>query len=108
MLAQQVLYAAIQGIAQQFPTSVRDRYVQVATAFRLPYLDWAMRPPTGSAAFPTAMSSPKISVTDTDGQSKQIDNPLYQFGFHPVNPSPEDFDSRVRHPFFTPLVASQI
>ncbi len=93
--AQQALYAVAQGIAQKFPAAMRDRYVQAAKTVRLPYYDWAMRPPpAATSAFPDSLSSARISVVDVDGVSKQIDNPLYQFNFHPANPAPGDFDAQ--------------
>lgn len=61
----------------------------------MPYYDWAAKPSSTSPAFPTALSSAKISIVDIDGKTKEIDNPLYQFSFHPVNPSPDDFDEQV-------------
>ncbi len=91
---QQVLCKTIQGVAQKFPASLRDKYVQAAKTIRLPYFDWAMRPPSGSPAFPTALSSEKISVVDVDGVRKQIDNPLYKFSFHPVSAAPGDLDAQ--------------
>ena len=94
--AQQALYAAAQGVAAKFPAAIRDRYVAAAKILRLPYWDFALRPPAGSTAFPGSLSATSISVIDTDGQTKQIRNPLHQFDFHPVNPSPGDFTATVR------------
>lgn len=85
----------VQDAAQKFPPTLRDRYLRAAKDFRLPYYDWAIRVPSGTSAFPSLIGSEKISVTDVDGKKKDIENPLYQFSFHPVNPSPGDFDETV-------------
>ena len=70
--------------------------MQAAKDFRLPYFDWASKPLLGGSAFPALFTSAQIGVTDVDGKSKSIDNPLYRFDFHPVNPAPGDFDANVR------------
>ena len=95
-LPQQALYAVAQGVAAKFPAAIRDRHVAAAKILRLPYWDFAMRPPAGTTAFPGALSAPTITVIDTDGRTKAIRNPLHQFDFHPVNPSAGDFDDQVR------------
>lgn len=96
---QQSLYNAVQEVAKQFPAgALRDKYVQAAKNFRAPYFDWASQPPQGSTAFPTALSSPNITIVDVDGKTKSTANPLHRFTFHPVNPSPGDFSQQVCHP----------
>ena len=82
-------------IALRFPDGpYRKLYVAAAQQFRIPYYDWAAYPARGAPALPPALSSPKVTVFDTDGQTKSIDNPLYSFYFHPLNPSPGDFSTR--------------
>ncbi|KAK3335847.1 tyrosinase precursor [Cercophora scortea] len=94
-LYEQSLYISVQQVARQFPEgSVRDKYVAAAQDFRAPYFDWASQPPAGSPAFPTALSSATIQVVDVDGKTKAINNPLYQFTFHPLNPSRGDFTAQ--------------
>lgn len=79
-LYEQALYAIIQGIASQFPDSVRARYVAAAKDFRLPYWDWAAN--VGSAsAFPASISSATATIVDTDGATKVVNNPLYSYMF---------------------------
>jgi hypothetical protein len=85
----------VQDIASQFPPTLRDRYVTAAKSFRIPYWDWAARIGSAASAFPTSISSPQVTVTWTDGKSRVINNPLYTFQFHPLNPSGDDFDERV-------------
>jgi tyrosinase len=90
-LYEQYLYAVVQGIATSFPEPLRARYVAAAKDFRVPYYDWALLPAPGRSSFPSSISSSKINVTGADGKPTQIDNPLYSFRFHPINPSPGDF-----------------
>jgi tyrosinase len=47
----------------------------------MPYWDWARRISNQTSAFPTAVSSPTVTVVDVDGATKQIRNPLYSFRF---------------------------
>ncbi|KAK0657015.1 common central domain of tyrosinase-domain-containing protein [Cercophora newfieldiana] len=93
-LYEQALYASVQTVAQRFTAgALRDRYVAAAKDFRAPYFDWAIPPPAGSTAFPTAIASPNVSVVDVDGRTRTIVNPINRFVFHPVNPSPGDFNA---------------
>lgn len=71
----------------------RARYVAAAENFRMPYWDWAIVVPQGQSVLPTSISSPEIQVIEpgAGGRSSRIDNPLYSFRFHPINPSPGDF-----------------
>ncbi|KAM7200214.1 tyrosinase [Naviculisporaceae sp. PSN 640] len=92
-LWEQSLYASVQEVASQFPAGeLRAKYVAAAKDFRAPYWDWAIPPPSDAEAFPTFFSSPQISVIDTDGNTKTVSNPLHRYTFHPLNPSPGDFD----------------
>lgn len=80
-------------MASQFPAGqLRDKYVSAAKDFRSPYWDWAIPSASEADAFPTIFSSPQISVIDTDGKTKTVANPLHRYTFHPLNPSPGDFD----------------
>ncbi|KAK0734565.1 common central domain of tyrosinase-domain-containing protein [Lasiosphaeria miniovina] len=94
-LYEQSLYKSVQAVAAKFPAgALRDRYVAAAKDFRAPYFDWASQPPAGTSAFPSVLSSSTIRVVDVDGKTKSVGNPLYQFNFHPVNPSRGDFSSQ--------------
>jgi len=102
-LFEQSLYSSVQAIANQFPAGdLRDKYVAAAKDFRTPYFDWASQPPQGSPAFPSILTSAMIQVVDVDGTTKQINNPLYNFRFHPVNPQPGDLSQRVSAPTVFP------
>ncbi|KAK0624826.1 hypothetical protein B0T17DRAFT_531175 [Bombardia bombarda] len=95
-LYEQSLYVSVQAVAKKFPAgAVRDRYVAAAKDFRAPYFDWASQPPAGSSAFPSILTSSTIRVTDVDGATKSVTNPLYRFSFHPVNPVKSDFSAQV-------------
>jgi tyrosinase len=88
---QQELYKHIQTVAEQFPTSLVEQYTAAAQEFRAPYWDWALGPKGGD--IPEFLLSPTIEVTDTDGITKMIPNPLEHYRFHPL--IPEDFDEQV-------------
>ena len=59
----------------------------------MPYWDWAVVVPRGESVLPASLSSKTISVItpESGGRPATIDNPLYSFRFHPINPSPGDF-----------------
>ncbi|KAG7292775.1 hypothetical protein NEMBOFW57_002817 [Staphylotrichum longicolle] len=91
-LYEQSLYNAVQAVAKQFPQgALRDKYVEAAKTFRAPYFDWASQPPQGTAAFPSAFTSPNVQVVDVDGKTKSVTNPLFRFAFRPANPAAGDF-----------------
>lgn len=84
----------MQKKATEFPQSAgRDRYVAAAKDFRMPYWDWAAVLPAGTSVFPTSLSTKTINVVTptSGGKPTPIDNPLYSFKFHPLNPTPGDF-----------------
>ncbi len=47
----------------------------------MPYWDWA-----SSAAIPTILSTPKITITTPAG-NQEIENPLYAYRFPPLDPT---------------------
>lgn len=85
-------------MAQKFPQNLRSRYVEAAKNIRLPYFDWALRVRAGADSLPPSIASQTISVVDTDGRRKSIDNPLYSFNVSQVQPDRGDFTRGVRHP----------
>lgn len=102
-LLQEVLYKIVQKKATEYPESQgRARYVAAAKDFRMPYWDWAAVLPAGTKVFPTSLSSKKLNlVTPTSGgKPTAVDNPLYSFKFHPVNPTPGDFPEAPVRPIF--------
>lgn len=102
-LLQEVLYKIVQKKATEYPESQgRARYVAAAKDFRMPYWDWAAVLPAGTKVFPTSLSSKTLNlVTPTSGgKPTPVDNPLYSFKFHPVNPTPGDFPEAPVRPIF--------
>ncbi|KAK8151449.1 hypothetical protein BKA80DRAFT_322963 [Phyllosticta citrichinensis] len=86
-LYEQLLWGHVQDIANALPESPdKAAWVQAAKTFRAPYLDWALLPPEGETNIPNFIVSPKINVTLPNG-TQVIDNPLFQYRFHPLNPS---------------------
>ena len=85
-LFEQVLYAAIQQITLLYPAgSGRDAYVEAAANFRIPYWDWAMKPPEGQSVLPKCVGgSEEVTVNGPTGPVV-IDNPLFTYKFHPLN-----------------------
>jgi tyrosinase len=56
-----------------------------AASLRLPYWDWAVDPPNGQNAIPDSIAQPTIRVVTPNG-TKTIENPLYSYKFHPIDP----------------------
>ncbi|KAH8586174.1 hypothetical protein B0O99DRAFT_656959 [Bisporella sp. PMI_857] len=104
-LLEQVLYDHIQKIAASYPAESRARYQKAALNFRIPFWDWARIPPPGETNLPTFIASEKkvkVITPNSNGNEVEIDNPLYSYKFHPVNPRPGDFYDEwaetIRHP----------
>ncbi|KAI9808406.1 MAG: hypothetical protein M1826_004170 [Phylliscum demangeonii] len=87
VLYEQVLYHIIQQVVAEFNGSTRLRYQNAANRFAIPYWDWAAAPATGQSVLPSSISSAaKVSVTTAQGRIS-IDNPLYAYKFHPLDPT---------------------
>ena len=64
---------------------MRDRYQEAAATFRLPYWDWAVRPPANESCLPLSIGGgPNVTADGPDGP-QVIANPLYSFAFKPLN-----------------------
>ncbi|KAF2733977.1 Di-copper centre-containing protein [Polyplosphaeria fusca] len=87
MLFEQQLQKVATNIAGKFPTSTRAKYQDAASKLRMPYWDWAKALPTSQPVVPTALSDEKVQVTKPDGTVGQIDNPLFDYNFHPLDHS---------------------
>src|SRR6266480_3220044 len=73
-------------VANQFPAgALQDTYRAAASTLRIPYWDWAMSPPSGQNSLPDSVAQPTITVTTPNG-TQTIDNPLYAYTFHPMEP----------------------
>lgn len=100
-LFEQMLHDHAKEIADQFPAGeMRQQYHESARKLRLPYWDWAMDPPNpDEGAFPESFRRPTATITTANGTQMEIPNPLFQYEFHPLNPS--DFASLVSFFFDT-------
>ena len=67
------------SIANTYPTSTRASYVAAASALRLPYWDWAAKPPAGNN-LPNAVTTPSWTLTGPSGQVT-VANPLLKHSF---------------------------
>ncbi|KAK1776843.1 tyrosinase [Copromyces sp. CBS 386.78] len=86
VLYEQVLYNLIQNIAKWWPEGEpRKRYQAAALRFRIPYWDWASRPPSGQSVLPLSVGgSPYVDVNGPSGVQR-IANPLFGYSFKPLN-----------------------
>ncbi|CDO69906.1 hypothetical protein BN946_scf184884.g65 [Trametes cinnabarina] len=96
-LFEQVLQKHAAEIAEKY-TVDRPRWQKAAAELRQPFWDWAREtvPP------PEVISLDKVTITASDGQKKEVDNPLRRYRFHPIDPSfPEPYSNwsaTLRHP----------
>ena len=67
-------------VAKSYTTHDAAEYRATAKRFRLPYWDWA----TKSVPPPEVISQKTVSYIAHDGTNHTIDNPLYQYKFHPL------------------------
>jgi|SRR6266498_3037646 len=61
----------------------KDAWNQAAVELRHPYWDWAVKavPPDEVIALR------QVTITAPDGNKVSVDNPLYHYTFHPLDPS---------------------
>jgi tyrosinase len=59
------------------------RWKKAAADLRQPYWDWARN----SIPPPEVISLQSVTITRPDGQRAQVPNPIYQYRFHPIDPS---------------------
>ena len=90
------------NIAQQYQDQAT--WLNAAQNLRAPYWDWA----TNTVPPPEVISLQTVNITTPDGNSTDVPNPLYQYTFHPIDPSfpspyqywqttirrPDDFNSQ--------------
>jgi len=88
-MIQQSLQQQALAIAQNY--SDRQRWVTAAQNLRAPFWDWA----TNSVPPPEVISLTTISILAApDGTPTDVPNPLYQYTFHPIDPSfPSPYDA---------------
>ncbi|WPH01836.1 Hypothetical protein R9X50_00469000 [Acrodontium crateriforme] len=86
-LFEQTLVELAVEVAQEYPESSRARMVDAAQKLRLPFWDWAAKPPSSGQVFPNSFTQPTVVVNGPNGE-EIIGNPLYQFNIS--NPSAND------------------
>jgi hypothetical protein len=79
------LQAVAKTVASKFPSSSRTKYENLAKELRVPYWDWAKNVPTSETIMPASFTTPKIGVTFPNGSVAQIENPLFDYNFHPLD-----------------------
>ncbi|KAF2005946.1 Di-copper centre-containing protein [Amniculicola lignicola CBS 123094] len=84
-LFEQKLQSIAISIAGRFSSPEKEKYQDAAQKLRLPYWDWAKAIPQSELVFPEALSVEKVEVTQPDKLKVQIDNPLFDYDFHPHN-----------------------
>ncbi|EJF63238.1 photo-regulated tyrosinase [Dichomitus squalens LYAD-421 SS1] len=96
-LYEQVLHKHAQDIAATY-TVDKARWEKAAADLRQPFWDWA----SNSVPPAEVISLARVTITTPDGKRTQVDNPLFQYAFHPIEPSfPEPYinwQTTFRHP----------
>ena len=81
-IIQQSLQQNALAIAQTYKD--KERWVSAAQNLRAPYWDWA----TNSVPPPEVISLTTVTISAApDGNPTDVTNPLYQYTFHPIDPS---------------------
>lgn len=93
-LYEQVLYGLVQEVANSIGGA---EYQAAAKTFRIPYWDWAAPAPNGKNVLIGPIGGSAYIQISLPTGPKVIDNPLYRYHFHPLNPSdlPDDPVSNV-------------
>lgn len=83
-------------IAQQYQD--QPTWSNAAQNLRAPYWDWA----TNSVPPPEVISLQTVNIITPDGNPTDVPNPLYQYTFHPIEPTfPTPYinwPTTIRHP----------
>ncbi|MCJ1331076.1 hypothetical protein MMC10_007763 [Thelotrema lepadinum] len=80
-LFENLLWNYAQDIAAQYSSTQRATYQSAAVTMRIPYWDWST-----NSTMPDVATSPKLSINTPQGR-QNVDNPLYNYTFHPLVPS---------------------
>ena len=81
-LFEQQFITVVNSVAASFTNPTTKATMQSAAAtMRFPYWDWAAIPPSGGPDLPSIVSTQSVNVTQPDGSSKQIINPLFRHDF---------------------------
>ncbi|PVI00309.1 Di-copper centre-containing protein [Periconia macrospinosa] len=87
ILFEQKLQEVATKIADTFPTATRTKYQEAASKLRIPFWDWAKAIPTDQPILPNSISNETATVSFPNGTTASIDNPLYEYRFHPLDHS---------------------
>ena len=98
-LLQQKLQSIAIGIANRFPDPVKSKYQDAAQKLRLPYWDWARTIPGNEPMFPAILATEKVQITFPNTSVAEVDNPLFDYDFHPLTRS--EINSTVSEEFFS-------
>jgi tyrosinase len=69
-------------IAKQYQID-QTSWLTAAQNLRAPYWDWA----TNTVPPPEVISLQSVNIITFDGSTISVPNPLYQYTFHPIDPS---------------------
>jgi len=86
-LLQQKLQSIAIDIANRFPDSFKSKYQDAAQKLRLPYWDWARTIPGDEPMFPAIFATEKVQITFPNTSVAEVDNPLFDYDFHPLTRS---------------------
>ncbi len=76
----------------------KEGWKKAAADLRQPFWDWARNsvPPA------EVISEKQVTITGPDGKSHRVDNPLYHYRFHPIEPTfsapYSNWSTTFRHP----------
>jgi tyrosinase len=101
---QQKLQSVAKGIADKFPSATKSKYQDAATKLRVPYWDSFKALATSTPIYPTAISNAQVQVTFANGTKASIDNPLYNYRFHPFDTKQINGTVRSPLPLFPMLI----
>ncbi|KAF8805055.1 tyrosinase [Phlegmacium glaucopus] len=82
MLYEQILQQRAKEIAATY-TVDKESWQQAANNLRQPFWDWARN----STPPDEVIALKQVTITGHDGKHIKVDNPLYHYKFHPIDPS---------------------
>jgi tyrosinase len=82
ILYEQIIQSYAKQIAATYSVD-RNDWVQAANELRHPFWDWA----SNSVPPDEVVALPQVQITGPAGTKITVDNPLYQYTFHPIDPS---------------------
>ncbi|KAH6659945.1 common central domain of tyrosinase-domain-containing protein [Truncatella angustata] len=85
-LYEQTISGIVKMIAAWYPDGRRSAFQKAAEDFRIPYWDWAMKPPNGTSVFPLAVGGSSEVEVDGPNGKQNISNPLFSYTFKPLDP----------------------